>query len=407
MSQTETLEAFEGGRSALAAKVERSIGPGRLNLGMGFVAAAAAIVVVVRALYSIGWFIGLWPRYPQPLLALGAWALLTVVIATEIIASRLAGDRMPTRLFLLIVGLLAVVVSLDLAAIWPLHDVGRNATAALTATMSLIVLVTQRPIRDLLAATGLLSAGIAVAMLLGTAGRQHDIAPQITALAFATLPAVIATVVVRAFRRMVQIELDRALVQSTVSTPGFAVGMLASEELARLDLAAEDLLDSVAQGRTPLPLDATTASLAASLATELRLHLIEGRRQTWLYHAVSESELLGQVVTVDDSAGLAALLDPGQRDGLLGGIWALVSDAARPVESLALAVTIGPVAAARAPEPHTLTVPIVIEADGVSRNRVDPSTWDALRRVGRYSDSVQSSHLRVQIECLVANPAGV
>jgi hypothetical protein len=73
--------------------------------------------------------------------------------------------------------------------------------------------------------------------------------------------------VVRGFRRMVQQELDRVLVQSTVSAPRFAVGMLASEELARLDLAAEDLLESVATGRTKLKLDPKTASVAASLAT--------------------------------------------------------------------------------------------------------------------------------------------
>ena len=61
---------------------------------------------------------------------------------------------------------------------------------------------------------------------------------------------------------MVQLELDRVLVQSTISAPRFAVGMLASEELARLDLAAEDLLDSVATGRTQLPLKPKTASIA-------------------------------------------------------------------------------------------------------------------------------------------------
>ncbi len=127
----------------------------------------------------------------------------------------------------------------------------------------------------------------------------------------------IGVFVVRGFRRMVQQELDRVLVQSTVSAPRFAVGMLASEELARLDLAAEDLLESVATGRTKLKLDPKTASVAASLATELRLHLIEGRRETWLYHAVSESEMLGKAVTLSDKGSLAGLLDPDQRDGLL------------------------------------------------------------------------------------------
>jgi hypothetical protein len=54
-----------------------------------------------------------------------------------------------------------------------------------------------------------------------------------------------------------------------------------------------------------------------------------------------------------------------------------------------------------------LSVPVVIETTGVPRNRIDPSTWDALRRVGRYSDTTQNGSLRVDIECFVANPADV
>jgi len=90
------------------------------------------------------------------------------------------------------------------------------------------------------------------------------------------------------------------LVQSTVSAPRFAVGMLSVRGARASRLAGEDLLESVATGRTKLKLDPKTASVAASLATELRLHLIEGRRETWLYHAVSESEMLGKSVTLSD-----------------------------------------------------------------------------------------------------------
>jgi hypothetical protein len=61
--------------------------------------------------------------------------------------------------------------------------------------------------------------------------------------------------------------------------------MLASEELARLDLAAEELLESVATGRneTSLPFYPRRRRRQHPLATanELRLHLIEGRRETW------------------------------------------------------------------------------------------------------------------------------
>ncbi len=200
----------------------------------------------------------------------------------------------------------------------------------------------------------MLAVGLAIAMFLNApVGGVLDgdwIAPQITAIAFAALPAAIGVVIVEAFRRMVQVELDRVLTQSTVSAPRFAVGMLASEELARLDLAAEELLDSIATKKTPLPLAPKMASVAASLATELRLHLIEGRRETWLYHAISESELLGKSVTLVDKSSLAGLLDPSQRDGLLSTAWLLVSDTTKANPATTVNVQIGPVGARRGPD---------------------------------------------------------
>jgi hypothetical protein len=181
--------------------------------------------------------------------------------------------------------------------------------------------------------------------------------------------------------------------------------MLASEELARLDLAAEELLESVATGRTRLPLDPKTASVAASLATELRLHLIEGRRETWLYHAVTESEMLGKAVTLTDGGSLAGLLDPTQRDGLLSAAWLLVSDV-KQTPGRTVQLTLGPMAPSTEQRPdNKLLVPIVITTTEVPRNRVDPATWESIRRVGRYSDSTQNSSLRVDIECFVDNPA--
>jgi hypothetical protein len=160
----------------------------------------------------------------------------------------------------------------------------------------------------------------------------------------------------------------------------------------------------VASSRTKLPLDPKTASVAASLATELRLHLIEGRRETWLYHAVTESEQLGRSVTLVDPGSLAGLLDPQQRDGLLSAVWLLVSDKSneRPTAQL----TLGPVGS---PDPDSqsssLHVPIVVTTTGIPRNRVDPATWGSFARVGTFTDSTENSSLRVEIECLVSNPA--
>ena len=273
--------------------------------------------------------------------------MLVAVLIGAIIAARIINDRLPDWVFALFLTGLAVSVALDIIAVWELHSIGRYATAALAAGMTLLVVVTVRGPIEILAAAGVLAVGLAVAMFLNApVGGVLDgdwIAPQITAIAFAVLPAAIGVVIVEAFRRMVQVELDRVLTQSTVSAPRFAVGMLASEELARLDLAAEELLDSIATKKTPLPLAPKMASVAASLATELRLHLIEGRRETWLYHAVSESELLGKSVTLVDKSSLAGLLDPSQRDGLLSTAWLLVSDTTKANPATTVNVQIGPV----------------------------------------------------------------
>jgi hypothetical protein len=383
----------------------------RASLGIAFLGLGAAILVGLRTVYGFSWFVTLWSGdvYPKPAAALASWIVLVAVLIGAIIAARIINDRLPDWVFGLFLTGLAVSVALDLIAVWDLHSIGRNATAALAAGFALLVVVTVRGPLEILISAGVLFVGLGVAMFLDAPvdGLDADwIAPQITALSAAVLPAVIGVVIIEAFRRMVQVELDRVLTQSTVSAPRFAVGMLASEELARLDLAAEELLDSIATRKTALPLVPKMASVAASLATELRLHLIEGRRETWLYHAVSESELLGKSVTLVDKSSLAGLLDPQQRDGLLSTAWLLVSDTTKSNPSTTVTLQIGPVEPGESGLPaHKLLVPITVTTTGVPRNRVDPTIWDAIGRVGRYSDSTQDSSLRVDIECIVDNPA--
>jgi len=387
-------------------KARRQESQHRASLGTAFIGIGAALVVGVRAIYGFAWFVSMWAEYPNPVWALAAWLLLIATLVTAFVTARVIGDRLPDWMYLVFVGLLAIVVMLDLVAIWDLHNIGRFATASLTATMALLLVITLRGPVDILATTAVFGVAIGGAMIVNTPLLPETVPPQITSLGFAVLPVIIGVSVVRGFRRMVQLELDRVLVQSTVSAPRFAVGMLASEELARLDLAAEELLDSVATGRNPLPLRPKIASIAASLATELRLHLIEGRRETWLYHAISESEMLGRSVTLVDRGSLAGLLDANQRDGLLSAIWLLLSDNVKTTTDRTVQVQVGPIdAATETGVGRKLLVPIVVTTTGVTRNRVDPSTWDAIRRAGRYSDSTQNASLRVDIECFVDNPA--
>jgi hypothetical protein len=408
-----TLGVVVGNARRAVGKTARRIGRAsahRASLGTAFLGLGAAILVGLRAVYGASWFVALWGVYPQPLAAAAAWIVLGAVIVGAIVTARVIGDRLPDWMFGLFLTGLLVAVALDVIAVWPLHDIGRNGTAALAAGMTLLVVVTLRGSTEILIAASVLGAGLAVAIFLDAPAAAKItgdwLAPQIIAVASAVLPAVIGVTIVESFRRMVQVELDRVLVQSTVSAPRYAVGMLASEELARLDLTAEELLESIASKKTPLPLAPKMASVAASLATELRLHLIEGRRETWLYHAVSESEMLGKSVTLVDKSSLAGLLDPVQRDGLLAAAWLLVGDTITSNANRTVSLQVGPVVPGDEPVPdRKILIPITITTTGVARNRVDPSIWDALGRVGHYSDHTQDSSLRVDISCLVDNPA--
>ena len=373
------------------------------SLGTGYLGIGASVLAGLQGVYGIGMFVSHAGDYPNIIPAAAAWAVyvLALVGVTTTIATR--GEQMPDWLFGTFLLALAGVVAFDLIAIWTLHDVGRYATAAASAGFGLLAAITLRRSRELLAAAATLGVVLLVAVILTTTLTPANIPAQVLLIAVAVMPVVFGIYIVRRFRRIVQLELDRVLVQSTVSAPRFAVGMLASEELARLDLAAEELLESVATGRIKLPLSPKTASTAASLATELRLHLIEGRRETWLYHAITESEQLGRSVTLADRGSLAGLLAPHQRDGLLAAVWLLVSDQSKATPTAQL--TIGPVIVIPEPGSKTITVPLLITTTAVPRSRVDPATWDAIGKVGRFLDSTQNSSLRVEIECVVTNPA--
>jgi hypothetical protein len=373
------------------------------SLGTGYLGIGASLLAAIQAVYGIGMFVSHAGDYPNILPAALAWVVYALALTGLAATIATRGEQMPDWLFGTFLLGLAGVVAFDLIAIWSLHDVGRYATAAASAGFGLIAAITLRRSRELLAVASILGMTLLVAVLLTTKLTPENFPSQLLLIATAVMPVVFGIYVVRRFRRIVQLELDRVLVQSTVSAPRFAVGMLASEELARLDLAAEELLEAVATGRTKLPLSPKTASTAASLATELRLHLIEGRRETWLYHAITESEQLGKSVTLADRGSLAGLLAPQQRDGLLAAVWLLVNDQSKTTPTAQL--TIGPVTAIPEPGSKTITVPLIITTTAVPRNRVDPATWDAIGKVGRFLDSTHNSSLRVEIECIVTNPA--
>ncbi|QAV69156.1 hypothetical protein ESZ53_01070 [Salinibacterium sp. UTAS2018] len=393
-------------RSETVRRLARDDSPRLTSLGTGFVGVGAAILVSLRAIYGLVWLVIQWDVYPNPIVAALAWGLLILLIAATITVVQVTSGQLSHWMFIVFVAGLAAVIALDVYAIWDLHDIGGYATAAVAAGMALLLVLTVRPPAELIAAVSIVGVGLIAVIVVNVPLTTDNLAPQVTTVAFAVLPTVIGLSLITNFRQLVQVELDRVLVQSTLTAPRFAVGMMASEELARLDLAAEKLLDSVANGAIELPLQPKIASTAASLATELRLHLIEGRRETWLYHAITESDLLGKSVTLTDKGSLAGLLDPAQRDGLLSTAWLFVTDTPKRGAKNSVHITIAPSTTVVAPGfEDKVAVGISITSSGVARNRVDASTWEAIAKVGTYADSIENSSVRLDIECLVDNPA--
>lgn len=374
-----------------------TLGTGYLGIGLGIIAGVGSALLFASFLANLGSHNNLLPVF-------FAWLLHTVAFAVVLITIFIVGERMPHWLFAVLLAAIAGVIALDFIAIWRLDNVGANASASVAAALALLLAMTVRRALELVIASLAVLAAFLIAILATTPLTTETIPAQLATLAAVGVPPLFGCWLVVRFRRMVQLELDRVLVQSTVSAPRLAVGMLASEELARLDLAAEDLLDSVASGRTRLPLDAKTASRAASLATELRLHLIEDRRETWLYHAVTESEQLGRAVSLSDPGSLAGLLDADQRDGLLSAVWLLISDKGKTLPRLQL--TLGPIeTGATVASSPTMGLPVVISTNDLTRNRIDPGTWHQLERMGEVTSTTSDSMLAISIRCVVPNPA--
>jgi hypothetical protein len=376
---------------------------GRARLDLGFNVTALALIAFQLAVMTLNL-----SSYTALPLSCAAWAVLIVTLVVALIVHPRMPGELPDWLFYGALVLWALVVALDIAGTWSTGDGGAPLTAAVAVGSALLLCAPVRPARDIVIPAVVL--GVALASDFAFRG-QHDVSalgPAFVTIALSVAPPLLGVQIVRSLRTLVQLELDLVQVQSTVSAPPYAVGMMASEELARLDLAAERLLDGVATGRTPLPLDDATASTAASIATELRLHLIQGRRETWLYHAITESALLGPSVTLNDPEGLAGLLTRDQRDGLLTAVWLLISDPVRQgaVQTRTLQLDlVRPSAPDTLDPPAGARMPIVISATGVPRNGVDPAAWQAIRKVGRHVESFSGSTLRIEIESLGHNPA--
>ena len=365
---------------------QATTGVSRLGFGMNFTGDLFLVVGVVLFVTDIG-------IYPRPLLGAIAWTLLLAsAIVSQVIATRFPSRAKMLSPYLVVVWALVVLFSIA-------GSIGGTETlpyAAAATGAAILTIVTVRSARFVIICTVVLGAALLASLATTLHNDLLSLGPALVLVLLAVTLPLVGVTIVRSFRTLVQLELDRAQSASTVTDPRYAVGMLASEELAKLDLDAEQLLESVASGAVALPLPEEQSSRASTLATELRLHLIEGRRETWLYHAISESAILGPAVTLSDPLGLAGLLGRDQRDTLLSAIWLLLGDS--PHSEQVLRVELDERDAVGAGAPTTL---IVLEATGIPLARIDPATWQAVKRIGRHAETASSGGFRVEIECVV------
>ncbi|SDZ08205.1 hypothetical protein [Herbiconiux ginsengi] len=373
------------------------------RLGLGYLGIGAVIVgvmLLIRGLVSFAWT---WTANDWRLLTVVAWLIVIGAFAVAVLMARRSRGVLAPWAFRSLLAVDAVALGLDYTALLLADDPANYVTIGIGVGATLLACVTFRPLGSILTSTIALTA-ISLAFLAW----QSVTDPENAAFGFAQLvltvmPAFAGIVIVRSFGQLVQRELDRTVIESTIDAPRFGLGLLASSELARLDLAAEELLQDVATGRVDLPLDRDLASTASSLATDLRRTLVAGRRETWLHHAITESEYLAPAVTLSDPGGLAGYLEPVQRDGLLSAIWLIVDESGRSNPTIDLSVDDQGVPS-RSTADDRMGLPIVMSVGGIPRRRIDPAVWSALSRVGQYSVDARAGRLRVSVDAHVVVP---
>ncbi|QEO13471.1 hypothetical protein FLP10_02865 [Agromyces intestinalis] len=375
-------------RSAEAAgNVHAGHGGRRLATGIAVAAGFLVIGHLVHAVMQAPVFppgAGPWP----------AWILLATLGIAATIAVIACGFTVPTWLLAGALVGLAAVVALDVSATTGLLHLGITPTAGAAAAVALLPVAAMRLTRvPLIAACAAAAVLVAEAVWQPEAGRA--IALGLAVAASAALPMVLGVIAIDGFRRLVRREVDLSLVQSTVATPRSAVGMRASEELVNLDRDAEDLLEDVGSGRVAIPLPPEASELAGALAARLRVRLIEGRTDTWLRHAVTESAYLSGHVTVDDPTGLAAQLTPAQREGLLLVLWMLVGSRPRRATARAL-VRISADDDDDELRPEQLRV--AVSVSDVQPRHLDPAIWDAVGTVGAHRTFATADGFGIEID---------
>lgn len=365
--------------------------------GISSLDVAIGLTADLSLLVCLGFFVSVFGSYPRPGLDIAAWVILAAVVTLNHLAT-LRRLWTPSWWPRVAASALLLVVLLDCAGSWVVGGAGTPAfpLAAVGAGAAITTFATQRTTASIVGATAALLVLLFGDLALTGHGYTVSFGPRIVCLGIAALPPLVAAQIVRAFRAMLEFQADLSQAQAATTTPDSGFGLLGSEQLMTLDLRAEQLLDDVATGREPIPLSAESAELAATIATQLRVSLIARKSETWLHHAVADSALVGAIAVVDDPEGNAALLARDQRDGLLTAIWMLAADVPRQPGSLTIAV-----GRPHGVGSHVQRLAIGIELVGVPKRRVDPAAWQAIAKVGRYTERAEASTLHIAVDCML------
>jgi len=391
----------------LTAAPQRSaafIGRRHAGLGMRRIWAGSIGLTAIQMCFDIGQTMHQWGEYRQPMLMIAAWVILLVSDLAVIVVTRGLGDHLPNWLYWLFVSALGIVCALDLTATWGFSDVGFSLTAAVSAAVSLILAAPTRSAVQVVIPAAAFTVGTGIILGLVGSMRPDVLHNAVFTLAQMLFPVVIAVAVVAALRAFAVREIDRVLTESAVAAPRLSVGMEASEQLARLDLAAESLLAAVADGRLKVPLTPDVAKRAGALATELRAHLLVSRSKTWLGLAIEESQSLRNSVDVDDPDRVAGLLGTTQRGELLASIWLIAESTTRSrAAGTPIRVEFGDLSGPAGAE-TIRTLPIRLTISHSTRTTIDSAVWERLARVGPYQEAVESDGIRIDIQCQVTVP---
>jgi len=390
-----------------AVLADRSRGRRHAAIGMRRLWVGTAIILAFQLAFDFAGTLDRLDDYRDIVPVFTGWAVLIVADAAIVIVTRVLGEHLPNWLFVLWYAALVLVIALDLTSSWGMPNPGDSFTVGLSASISLVLAVVTRPTVEIFTAAVGLALATGVAWIFTGGYAAPFIHETVYTLCQMLFPVLVAALITGSFRRLMRRETEELLSHSAIAAPRLTVGIEASEQLARLDLAAESLLSAVADGRMRLPLSEEVAKRAGSLATELRLHLLASRSKTWLGLAIEESTLLGEHVRVDDPTSSAGLLNTRQRAALLSALWLLHDEhgvsSRSPHEPIAL--TFG--APTRAIETdHFEAISIRVDVPGSTRMMIDPGVWEHFARVGRYREALDGLGMRIDIHCLVPAPRG-